>query len=76
MFSVITTLDLLPELYDAGTVGVIEHDGWVEAFFEDLEAATQFGEARTPDETDWVQHTYNAWPPMLGLSWFVYHMPV
>jgi ribosomal protein L11 methyltransferase len=65
MFSVATTPDLLAELYDAGTVGVIDHDGWLEAFFEDEEAAARFGDARKSDETDWIQETYKAWPPTL-----------
>src|SRR5580704_7381880 len=65
MFSVATTPDLLAELYDAGTVGVIDHDGWLEAFFEDEEAAARFGDARKSEETDWVQETYKAWPPVL-----------
>jgi ribosomal protein L11 methyltransferase len=65
MFSVVTTADLLAELYDAGTVGVIDHDGWLEAFFEDPEAAARFGDLRQSDETDWVQQTYDAWPPVL-----------
>ena len=40
MFSVSTTPDLLAELYEAGTTGIIEHDGWLEAFFEDRDRPT------------------------------------
>jgi ribosomal protein L11 methyltransferase len=65
MFSVITSSDLLAELYDAGTVGLIDHDGWVEAFFENEQAAARFGDPRKSDETDWVEETYRAWPPTL-----------
>lgn len=65
MFSVSTAPDLLPDLYEAGTLGVIEHHGWLEAFFEDRAAAARFGKPRAVEEKDWVQHTYDAWPPLL-----------
>ncbi len=65
MFVVSSSLDLLADLYEAGTLGVIEHDGWVEAFFDDREAAAQFGEPSQAPEVDWVQQTQDAWPPLL-----------
>jgi ribosomal protein L11 methyltransferase len=65
MYSVSTSPDLLAELYEAGTAGIIEHDGWLEAFFEDRDVAARFGDPQPASETDWVQHTYNAWPPLL-----------
>jgi ribosomal protein L11 methyltransferase len=65
MFSVRTAPDLLAELYEAGTAGIIEHDGWLEAFFEDRAVAARFGNPRPAGATDWVQHTYDAWPPLL-----------
>ena len=72
MYSVSAAPDLLAELYEAGTAGVIEHDGWVEAFFEDRESAARFGEPVECDETDWIQQTYDAWPPLLvGERFFV-----
>ena len=72
MYSVSVAPELLPELYDAGTVGIIEHDGWLEAFFEDREAAARFGDPRAVDDRDWVQHTYDAWPPVLvGQKFFL-----
>lgn len=72
MYSVFTAPDLLPDLYDAGTAGVIEHGGRLEAFFEDRSAAALFGEPQLVEETDWVQHTRDAWPPLLvGERFFV-----
>ncbi len=65
MFIVNAHIDALPDLYEAGTLGVIEHDGWVEAFFEDRETAAQFGEPSEAPDTDWVQQTQDAWPPLL-----------
>jgi ribosomal protein L11 methyltransferase len=65
MFSVVTPPDVLVELHEAGTAGIIEHDGWLEAFFEDRETAVRFGDPVPAPATDWVQHTYDAWPPLL-----------
>lgn len=64
MYSVATEADTA-DLYDAGTAGIIEHDGFVEAFFEDRETAARFGEPVECPEVDWVQHTRDAWPPVL-----------
>lgn len=72
MYSVSTSPDLIVELHEAGTAGIIEHDGWVEAFFDDRDVAARFGDPRLADATDWVQHTYDAWPPLLaGERFFV-----
>jgi ribosomal protein L11 methyltransferase len=65
MYIVSSTLERLPDLYEAGTLGIIEHDGWVEAFFEDRETAAQFGDPVEAPEVDWVQRTEDAWPPVL-----------
>jgi ribosomal protein L11 methyltransferase len=65
MFVVNSSLDLIADLYEAGTSGVIEHDGWVEAFFDDREAAAKFGEPVEAPDVDWVQQTQDAWPPLL-----------
>jgi ribosomal protein L11 methylase PrmA len=65
MYTVTSTLDLLADLYEAGTLGVIEHDGWVEAFFETRAAAAQFGVPREAPDIDWVRQTESAWPPLL-----------
>jgi ribosomal protein L11 methylase PrmA len=72
MFSVSTNPDLLADLYEAGTIGVIEHDGWLEAFFDDRESAELFGDPFECPDIDWVQHTHDAWPPLLvGEKFFV-----
>jgi ribosomal protein L11 methyltransferase len=65
MYSVAASPDLLADLYEAGTAGIIEHDGWLEAFFEDAQVAARFGEPHAAGDTDWVQHTHDAWPPLL-----------
>lgn len=65
MFVVSSSLDLLADLYEAGTLGVIEHDGWIQAFFDDRETAAKFGEPRESPNIDWVQQTKDAWPPLL-----------
>jgi ribosomal protein L11 methyltransferase len=72
MFSVITSLDAEDALHEAGTDGIIEHDGYLEAFFKDRAVAALFGDPVECDSTDWVQHTYDAWPPILvGEKFFV-----
>jgi len=65
MYTVASCLDRIADLYAAGTLGVIEHDGWVEAFFDDRETAAQFGEPQEAPNVDWVQRTQDAWPPLL-----------
>jgi ribosomal protein L11 methyltransferase len=72
MFSVTTSLDAEDALHEAGTDGIIEHDGYLEAFFKDRAVAALFGDPVECDSTDWVQHTYDAWPPILvGEKFFV-----
>jgi ribosomal protein L11 methyltransferase len=63
---------LLADLCEAGTSGVIEGDGWVEAFFEDAAKAQRFGAARQAQDVDWVRASEDAWPPLLvGEKFFV-----
>jgi ribosomal protein L11 methyltransferase len=72
MFSVAASPDLLAELYAAGTAGIIEHDGWLEAFFEDRQSAARFGEPIECPLVDWEQKNYDAWPPLeVGERFFV-----
>jgi len=60
------------ELWEAGTLGVIEGDGYLDAFFESREAAAQFGVPYEAPQTDWVRATEEAWPPLLvGERFFV-----
>src|SRR4051812_2946795 len=63
---------LLAELCEAGTNGVIEGDGFVQAFFEDFETAVKFGSPLKAADRDWVQETEDAWPPLpVGAKFFV-----
>lgn len=72
MFKVEADPDRLADLYEAGTLGIIEHDGWIEAFFDDRETAAQFGEPQEAPEVDWVQQTKDAWPPVeVGEKFFL-----
>jgi ribosomal protein L11 methyltransferase len=72
MFIVDASDEMVADLYEAGTLGLIEHDGWVEAFFEDRETAARFGKPRAAPDVDWVQHTQDAWPPVfVGEKFFL-----
>ena len=63
---------LIAELWEAGTLGVVEGDGFVEAFFDDFSTAARFGTPLQAAERDWVQETEDAWPPLLvGEKFFV-----
>jgi ribosomal protein L11 methylase PrmA len=58
--------DLLAlRLWEAGTLGVTEGDGYVDAFFEDAETASQFGVPEAVIDVDWVARTREAFPPLL-----------
>jgi ribosomal protein L11 methyltransferase len=63
---------LLADLWEGGTVGVVEGLGFADAFFEDFEAAAAFGSPIRVADRDWVQETEDAWPPLLvGEKFFV-----
>ena len=63
---------LAADLWEAGTLGIVEGDGFLEAFFADPIAAARFGEPIESPDTDWVQATQDAWPPLLvGEKFFV-----
>jgi ribosomal protein L11 methyltransferase len=57
--------ELVASLWEAGTLGITEGAGCVDAFFEDEEIARKFGEPHLEPEVDWVQRTEDAWPPLL-----------
>jgi ribosomal protein L11 methyltransferase len=64
--------NLIAELWEAGTLGIAEGDGYLEAWFETHAIAAQFGEPVAAPETDWVRVTEEAWPPLLvGERFFV-----
>jgi len=59
-------------LWEAGTLGITEGDGFVDAFFEDAEVASQFGVPQAVIDVDWVARTHAAFPPLLvGEKFFV-----
>jgi ribosomal protein L11 methyltransferase len=63
---------LIADLWQADTLGMIEGDGFLDAFFEDQETAALFGTPIRADDRDWVQATEDAWPPILvGQKFFV-----
>jgi len=63
---------LIGRLWEAGTLGVTEGDGFVDAYFEDADVASQFGVPETVVEVDWVARTHEAFPPLLvGEKFFV-----
>jgi ribosomal protein L11 methyltransferase len=63
---------LLADLWEAGTLGVIEGDGFLEAFFADAGSAKRFGDPLRAADIDWVRATQDAWPPVLvGQKFFV-----
>jgi ribosomal protein L11 methylase PrmA len=64
--------EVIAALWEAGTLGITEGDGFVDAFFEDAEAASQFGVPEAVVEVDWVARTEEAFPPLLvGEKFFV-----
>jgi len=59
-------------LWEAGTLGVTEGDGYVDAFFEDADVASQFGVPEAVVDVDWVARTHEAFPPLLvGEKFFI-----
>jgi len=63
---------LMAELWEAGTLGVTEEDGSVEAWFETEELASRFGTAQPAPDRDWVAEMKASWPPLLvGEKFFV-----
>jgi len=63
---------LLAELLDAGTAGVTEGPGYLDAFFTDAPSAQRFGEPQPVPDVDWIAATHAAWPPLLvGEKFFV-----
>lgn len=63
---------LIAELWEAGTLGIVEGDGRIEAYFEDEATAARFGTPHLAADVDWVQATEDAWPPLLvGEKFFV-----
>jgi len=63
---------LVADLWDAGTLGVVDSDSEVEAFFDDYATAANFAEPQECAAVDWVARTEDAWPPLpVGDKFFV-----
>jgi ribosomal protein L11 methylase PrmA len=59
-------------LWEAGTLGVTEGDGYLDAFFEEADVASQFGVPKAVIDVDWVAQTKEAFPPLaVGEKFFV-----
>jgi ribosomal protein L11 methyltransferase len=59
-------------LWEAGTLGVTEGEGYVDAFFEDAETASRFGVPEDVIDVDWVARTEESFPPVsVGERFFV-----
>ena len=76
MYFVHVPPEQIAELHEAGTAGIIEREGpegpWLQAFFDDFSQAAEFGEPELAEDNDWVQHTQDAWPPLVvGEKFFV-----
>jgi ribosomal protein L11 methyltransferase len=52
-------------LWEAGTLGITEGDGFVDAFFEHSEPASRFGVPQAVADVDWVARTKESFPPLL-----------
>ena len=52
-------------LWEAGTLGITEGHGFVDAFFEEAETASEFGEPHEIEDVDWVARTHESFPPLL-----------
>ena len=64
--------ELIADLWEAGTFGITEGAGFLEAFFEDLEAAKRFGEPQPVEDQDWVARTQQTFPPLsIGDTFFL-----
>lgn len=63
---------LIAELWEAGTLGVTEGPGELEAWFETEEAAARFGSPQPAPTIDWVAKVQDEWPALeVGEKFFV-----
>lgn len=64
--------ELIAQLWEAGTDGIVESPGFIDAYFPTAEPAAQFGTPIEAATTDWVKATEDAWPPQLvGDKFFI-----
>jgi ribosomal protein L11 methyltransferase len=67
---------LIAELSECGTSGIVEEEGGIRAFFDDLSQIHRFAaqnpEIREEKPVDWAQATRDAWPPItVGKRFFL-----
>lgn len=67
---------LIAELSECGTTGIVEEEGGIRAFFDDLNQIGRFSdqnpEVREEKPVDWAQATRDAWPPIaVGKRFFL-----
>lgn len=63
---------LTASLWEAGTLGIVEGPGYVDAFFSDAAVARAFGEPTESPEVDWVARTEESFGPILvGERFFI-----
>jgi ribosomal protein L11 methyltransferase len=67
---------LIAELSECGTSGIVEEEGGIRAFFDDLSQIHRFAgqnpEVREEKPVDWAQATRDAWPPIaVGKRFFL-----
>src|SRR5215831_13189698 len=64
--------DVVAALWEAGTQGIVEGPGYLDAFFDDAATAGRFGQPQTAPEKDWDRDFKESWPALLiGEKFFV-----
>lgn len=63
---------LTADLWEAGTLGIAEGPGYLEAYFDTEETAAIFGKPVKAPEIDWMQRFMDSWPAVeVGEKFFV-----
>lgn len=63
---------LVADLWEAGTLGLTEGPGFVEAWFEDEATAARFGAPQPAPQIDWAAKVQAEWPALeVGQKFFV-----
>ena len=63
---------LAADLWEAGTLGIVEGPGYLDAFFKDADQAKPFGEPQQSADVDWVQQTRDSFVPLrIGTKFYI-----
>jgi ribosomal protein L11 methyltransferase len=63
---------LVADLWEAGTLGIAEGAGFLDAWFDDRTTAAQFGEPQPAPQIDWAAKVQAEWPALeVGEKFFV-----